>query len=163
MTNNKKACLVMTMALFLGVTGCNDQQKKETKESAQAFIQKLKNRMPFINKKSDTKTIKAVTYTAQELNSPFRDQSNQKNVNQKAVLDSEDIRQLKLVGIVMRDNKKWAIVTDHNETLHALAINYVVGKQHATVTKISDNSVELKTKTDKNNPYSSIFTLTLQE
>jgi Tfp pilus assembly protein PilP len=153
----------MTLAALLLVGGCDDQQKKETKESAQAFIQKLKNRMPFINKKQDTRTIKAVTYSAQELNSPFRDQSAKKNTDHKAVLNSEDIRQLKLVGIVIRDNKKWAIVTDKNKTLHALAVNYIVGKQHATVTKISDNSVELKTKTDKNNPYASIFTLTLQE
>ncbi len=164
MAKNKSPYLAVIMILCLIIAGCNDQQKAKTKQTAKDYIQKIKQRLPFASKKTETNTIKSVTYSAEQLESPFRDQATTSaSSGQKTLLDQEDIQQIKLVGVVMRKGKKWAIVAGQEKTLHALAVGFIVGKQHATVTKISNNSVEFETKTSEANPYASIFTLTLQE
>lgn len=154
---------LLLSAALITLVSCSDSQKEKTKQTAHTFIKKIKQRLPFIHKKSETKTIPAVTYTAKKLQSPFREQSAPKNSNSKAILTNEDISKLKLTGIVTKNDKKWAIVTDSQNTLHALATGFIVGKQHAVVEKITSDSIELKTKTSTDSPYSSIVRLTIQE
>lgn len=145
------------------ISGCSDEKQNKAKQSAVEFIQQLKQRLPFTKKEDKSKTIPAVTYTTQKLASPFRDQIEKKVDDTDVILKGEDVNRLKLVGIVMRHDKKWAIVSGASGELHALTVGYTVGKQHAVVKKITDTNVELQTKTSDSNPYSSIFTLTLQE
>ncbi|MDF1655196.1 MAG: pilus assembly protein PilP [Coxiellaceae bacterium] len=147
------------------ITGCSDDSKNKAKKTATQFISELKQRLPFKNKSEDnSKTIPAVTYSANKKQSPFKDiVKDQQKSDVTILLKGTDINKLKLIGIIIQDNKKWAIIEAKDGKMHALTKGFHVGKQNAVVDKITSNSVELSTKSTPNNPYSSIFTLTVQE
>ncbi len=154
----------ITVVCITLLTACSDDSKNKAKKSATQFISELKQRLPFKTKESDNKkTIPAVTYSANKKQSPFKDIITVKKANVNVLLKDTDVNKLKLVGIIIRDNKKWAIIEAKDGQMHALRVGFHVGKQNAVVDKISHDSVELSTKTSEGNPYSSIFTLTLQE
>ncbi|MDF1797093.1 MAG: pilus assembly protein PilP [Coxiellaceae bacterium] len=146
------------------LTACSDDNKNKAKQTAAQFISELKQRLPFKkNSSDDKKTIPAVTYSANKKQSPFKDTIVIKKSTANILLKNTDINKLKLVGIIIRDDKKWAIIEAEDGQMHALTIGAHVGKQNAVVDKISHDGVELSTKKSANNPYSSIFTLTIQE
>lgn len=160
----KSACLIAFILVSINLlNGCSDSDQKKAKQTAVQFIEQVKRKLPFKDEAEPAKQASAITYEASELKSPFRAVIAQQKRTGPMVLINTPINDIRIIGIVMRQDKKWAIVSNNGKQLHAISTGFHLGKESAKVKNITSNSVELEINPGNDQANSSIVTLKLQE
>jgi Tfp pilus assembly protein PilP len=151
---------ILTLSVIL--SSCDSKQKTDVKQTAQSFINRVKDTFTKNNlAQTPMKTQKKVRFTPKTKADPFAAVIAQKAINNdNTVLKNTALTAIKLVGLIHRDDKQWAIVTAPKSKLYALKKGDHVGKQNALVTKVDSHQLVLDTSA-LGTP--SKLTLTLQE
>lgn len=160
--NKFTAITLVTLSLCM-LSACSDDDQRKAKQSATDFIEQVKRSLPFQEKTEQPKKTAAISYETQELKSPFRSVIAEQKRTGPMVLTSTPLNDIRIIGIVLGKDKKWAIVSDSSKQLHAVAPGFHLGKENATVNKITSNSVELAINPGSDSTNSSIVTLKIKE
>lgn len=122
-----------------------------------------KNTGQQVNKKL---AVQAIAYEGDKYRDPFELPATVKNIKKypNAILGDVALDTLKLVGIILHGNERWALFRANNGKMYKITEGMRVGVQQALLTEISNNQVKFTVDVDsEQGGKPQEVTMTLQE
>ncbi|MCH9770660.1 MAG: pilus assembly protein PilP [Gammaproteobacteria bacterium] len=136
---------VITLTINLNACGTH---KKST--DGKSFIEKLKAFASAQVKKEQSKQKPApqkpiVNRIDRKQRNPFQlnQTGNGKTPNSNALLGQYSLRELKLVGVIIHPDKKWALIKAPDKKIYRILKGARLGRENAVVTKINHHDLIL--------------------
>ncbi len=147
-----KILYLLAFALSL-LTGCSNSEKRAELE---AYVKKIKSReIKEIEPLPEVKPYETFTYTDLNLRSPFMPSTpieaaksmiadngiHPDTHRRKEPLEAFPLDNLRMMGTIEKDGKKWAIVVDTEGTVHRLTKGNYVGQHDGRIYDITEEKV----------------------
>lgn len=151
---NRCILSILTALLTLGLSACGGDQT----EDLQSYIQQIKARQKSrIEPLPKPQEFEIFTYNDASLRDPFLPtqtiQAATKSTNsglrpdmsrEKDVLEQYALGSLKMVGILEKDGKRWALITAPDGTLYRTTLKRYVGQNNGEIIRITETKIELR-------------------
>ncbi len=151
-------CFIVVIGLIL--SACGDKQKSD---QAQHYVKQIKQEAASKKQVKPTlPVIKKERYQQIRSRSPFEQSytKKQKQAHPDTILNNYSLESLKLIGILIKSGKKWAIITTPDGKIVKVTKGSRVGSHHNLVTKITNSQILF---VEDDNPDKPETTLTIQE
>lgn len=142
-----------TFSLMIGILLCSAvlpacEQKKNTaaKKDVSQFVKRIEEaaKAGEIGKLKKPVEIVHITYDGSDLRDPFELPTMVKNARQypNAILRETALDSLKLVGVVLHKDERWAIIRSNDGKIYKITEGMRVGLQQALLTQISQGEIK---------------------
>jgi len=147
--NRKFFIVSLAIILISSLPACSKKDKKNS--DVHKFIAKLK--MEISKKKEQpiaVKIAKPITYKPSDRHHPFIEKthiSSKRNGNDHQLeynLQNYKVSELRLVGILHSNKKKWALVETPDGAVYQVTTGTQIGSEGGIITKISPSKIEIK-------------------
>ncbi|PIZ04518.1 MAG: hypothetical protein COY58_03445 [Gammaproteobacteria bacterium CG_4_10_14_0_8_um_filter_38_16] len=167
-----RSSLILLFSLVsLMLVSCHNNQSQNAQKNAQRFVKQLEaaSEIKDENKKEEVE-VKPVVYEGVGLRNPFEVPALVKNTKlyPNAILTNMALDNLKLTGIILHDNRRWAVLRANDGKLYRIDEGMRVGLQQALVVHVDQNQVVFRIEleadaTNKELMESHEIVMTLQE
>lgn len=147
MTQVTRSLIVITiMGIYcFALSACDD---KKSSSKTRQYVQQIKKK--YTKTKPVTVTIKDIpkqSYHSADKPSPFqllKKKAASKKHYPNAILQDHTVQSLKLIGILSKGNKIWAMITTPEGKMYKITVGTRVGNNYALVTQITQNNVKFR-------------------
>ncbi|HLB55754.1 MAG TPA: pilus assembly protein PilP [Coxiellaceae bacterium] len=146
MKYNRLFIIFLLSLCMITLNSCGEKNKESPTEQVAKFVQQVEAaaKLSEKNKSSKQATIAQVEYTGSDLRDPFELTAAVKNVKEypNSILTDTSIDSLKLIGIVMHKDTRWALFRSSDGRLYVTTEGMRLGLQHALLTQITADEVK---------------------
>ena len=143
---------LLTLTLTIGLTACAGEENVELKAYVSEVKARQKTRIPPLPK---PKSFEVFTYDEVSLRNPFEPtveiQAAESNnglkpdmTREREALEEYAVGSLKMMGILEKNNRRWALIRTSDGTLYRITTGRYLGKNNGKVMSITETQLELK-------------------
>lgn len=143
-----RIAFIMTALLCIVILSACEKQRdeKDAKQVVSLYVKNLEKaseQRGAVKVSQKTILIKQVTYDVANMRDPFEMPSMTKNTKQypNTILRNAALDSLKLSGILLQDNQRWAVFRANDGKLYKMTVGMRIGIQQALLTQILQNKV----------------------
>lgn len=140
---NKKCTLIFLLCIFC-LSSCHSTTENPTARAEKFIQQAIQTTQKELREKNARVRMTAVTYQGARLRNPFEIPALVKNTKlyPNSILTNTALDSLKLVGVVMHHDQRWAVFRSNDGKLYHMTAGMRVGLQQALLTQIMQNQVK---------------------
>lgn len=143
---------ILTVIMAIGLTACGGEENIELQAYVSEVKARQKSRIPPLPK---PKVFEVFTYDDVTLRNPFEPtveiQAAESNnglkpdmTRDRDVLEQYAVGSLKMMGILEKNNRRWALIRASDGTLYRITTGRYLGKNNGKVMSITETQLELK-------------------
>ncbi|HHI93128.1 MAG TPA: pilus assembly protein PilP [Gammaproteobacteria bacterium] len=145
--------ILFALFLSVGLTACGGEENVDLQTYVSEVKARQKSRIPPLPK---PQTFEVFTYNDAGLRDPFvptveilaaaeSDNGLKPDMDrERDVLEQYTVGSLKMMGILEKNNRRWALVRASDGTLHRTTLGRHLGKNNGEIVSITENQLELK-------------------
>lgn len=141
-------CLRLPLIFLLSnifLVACHDQKKDSATQTVQQFVKTIEGASEVQQeRKKEDELMKPVAYQGATLRDPFEIPALVKNtkIYPNAILVNTALDSLKLRGVVLHAQQRWAILQAQDGRLYRVTEGMRIGLQQALLTQIDQNDIK---------------------